>query len=177
MKQIQKTKDMVKMALLMAMNCVSAYIIIPVPFSLSPVSLQPMLVMLLAFMLKPKQVFFTMSAYLLMGLAGVPVFTGGASGPGKLFGPTGGYIIGFLFAAVLVSMLKGKYSFVRYALVSILVGVPVIYLLGMGQLMFVTGMGWQEAFLAGVLPFLPMEIVKCLGAAYIAKHLNAALKM
>ena len=84
------TRDMVKMALLMAMNCVSAYVIIPLPFSLSPISLQTVFVNLLGFLLTPRQVVIAMSAYLLMGLVGIPVFTGGASGPGKLFGPTGG---------------------------------------------------------------------------------------
>lgn len=88
-------REMVKMALLMAMNCVSAYVIIPLPFSLSPISLQTVFVNLLGFLLTPRQVLITMCAYLLMGLAGLPVFTGGTAGPGKLFGPTGGYIFGF----------------------------------------------------------------------------------
>ena len=70
-------REMVKMALLMAMNCVSAYVIIPLPFSLSPISLQTVFVNLLGFLLTPRQVLITMCAYLLMGLAGLPVFTGG----------------------------------------------------------------------------------------------------
>ena len=64
-------REMVKMALLMAMNCVSAYVIIPLPFSLSPISLQTVFVNLLGFLLTPRQVLITMCAYLLMGLAGV----------------------------------------------------------------------------------------------------------
>ena len=63
-------REMVKMALLMAMNCVSAYVIIPLPFSLSPISLQTVFVNLLGFLLTPRQVLITMCAYLLMGLAG-----------------------------------------------------------------------------------------------------------
>ena len=66
-------REMVKMALLMAMNCVSAYVIIPLPFSLSPISLQTVFVNLLGFLLTPRQVLITMCAYLLMGLAGLPV--------------------------------------------------------------------------------------------------------
>ena len=93
-------REMVKMALLMAMNCVSAYVIIPLPFSLSPISLQTVFVNLLGFLLTPRQVLITMCAYLLMGLAGLPVFTGGTAGPGKLFGPTGGYIFGFMLTAL-----------------------------------------------------------------------------
>ncbi len=167
---------MVKMALLMAMNCVSAYIIIPLPFSLSPISLQTVFVNLLGFLLTPRQVLITMCAYLLMGLAGIPVFTGGASGPGKLFGPTGGYIFGFLLAALLISWLRGNnYSFKRCALLGVLIGIPAIYLPGVVQLNLLTGIGWEKALLTGAVPFIPMDIVKCLAAAYITAPIQRAI--
>lgn len=141
-------REMVKMALLMAMNCVSAYVIIPLPFSLSPISLQTVFVNLLGFLLTPRQVLITMCAYLLMGLAGLPVFTGGTAGPGKLFGPTGGYIFGFLVAALIISWLRGNnYGFKRCAFLGVVIGIPVIYLLGVAQLKFITGIGWEEPLL------------------------------
>ena len=105
---VNKTAEMTKMALMVAMNCVSAYIIIPLPFSLSPLALQTLIVNLTGYVLNAKQAFMTMLVYLLVGLAGVPVFTGGSAGPGKLFGPTGGYIIGFLFTAVFLAYFKGE---------------------------------------------------------------------
>lgn len=166
---VTKTAEMTKMALLIAMNCVSAYIIIPLPFSLSPIALQTMFVNLVAFLLTPKQTFIAMFTYILIGLAGIPVFTGGTAGPAKLFGPTGGYIFGFLVAGVLISMLRGSgYSFKRYCLVGVGIGVPVIYLLGALQLKLVTGMNWEAVMLTGVLPFIPLDVVKCIGAAFLA---------
>ena len=166
------TKDLTKIALLVAMNCVSAYIIIPLPFSLSPLALQTLIVNLVALILTPKQAFMTMLVYILLGLAGVPVFTGGTAGPGKLFGPTGGYILAFLPAVVLMAWLKGKtYNFLRYTLVTICVGIPVIYVLGVAQLMALTGLGIKEAFVMGVLPFLLGDIVKAVGASYISKKI------
>lgn len=166
---ITKTAEMTKMALLIAMNCVSAYIIIPLPFSLSPIALQTMFVNLVAFLLTPKQTFIAMFTYILIGLAGIPVFTGGTAGPAKLFGPTGGYIFGFLVAGVLISMLKGSaYNFKRYCLVGVGIGVPVVYLLGALQLKLVTGMNWEAVMLTGVLPFIPLDVVKCIGAAFLA---------
>lgn len=166
---ITKTAEMTKMALLIAMNCVSAYIIIPLPFSLSPIALQTMFVNLVAFLLTPKQTFIAMFTYILIGLAGIPVFTGGTAGPAKLFGPTGGYIFGFLVAGVLISMLKGSvYSFKRYCLVGVGIGVPVIYIIGALQLKLVTGMNWEAVMLTGVLPFVPLDVVKCIGAAFLA---------
>ena len=109
---INKTAEMTKMALLIAMNCISAYIIIP-----------------------------------------------------------------FLAAAVIISALRGiEYNFKRYALVSIGLGIPVIYLLGAMQLKFVTGMDWTAVIMTGVLPFIPLDIVKCLGAVFLAGPIQRVFK-
>lgn len=170
---VNKTAEMTKMALMVAMNCVSAYIIIPLPFSLSPLALQTLIVNLTGYVLNAKQAFMTMLVYLLVGLAGVPVFTGGSAGPGKLFGPTGGYIIGFLVTAVLLAYFKGeKYNFKRYALLGCVIGIPLIYVFGVVQLKLITGMPWDKAILTGALPFIPLDIVKCLAAAVIAGPIN-----
>lgn len=170
---VNKTAEMTKMALMVAMNCVSAYIIIPLPFSLSPLALQTLIVNLTGYVLNAKQAFMTMLVYLLVGLAGVPVFTGGSAGPGKLFGPTGGYIIGFLVTAVFLAYFKGeKYNFKRYALLGCVIGIPLIYVFGVVQLKLITGMLWDKAILTGALPFIPLDIVKCLAAAVIAGPIN-----
>lgn len=170
---VNKTAEMTKMALMVAMNCVSAYIIIPLPFSFSPLALQTLIVNLTGYVLNAKQAFMTMLVYLLVGLAGVPVFTGGSAGPGKLFGPTGGYIIGFLFTAVFLAYFRGeKYSFKRYALLGCVIGIPLIYVFGVVQLKLITGMGWDKAIMTGALPFIPLDIVKCLAAAVIAGPIN-----
>ena len=170
---VNKTAEMTKMALMVAMNCVSAYIIIPLPFSLSPLALQTLIVNLTGYVPNARQAFMTMLVYLLVGLAGVPVFTGGSAGPGKLFGPTGGYIIGFLFTAVFLAYFRGeKYSFKRYALLGCVIGIPLIYVFGVVQLKLITGMGWDKAIMTGALPFIPLDIVKCLAAAVIAGPIN-----
>ena len=157
---VNKTAEMTKMALMVAMNCVSAYIIIPLPFSLSPLALQTLIVNLTGYVLNAKQAFMTMLVYLLVGLAGVPVFTGGN-------------IIGFLFTAVFLAYFKGeKYSFKRYALLGCVIGIPLIYVFGVVQLKLITGMGWDKAIMTGALPFIPLDIVKCLAAAVIAGPIN-----
>lgn len=163
------TREMTKMALMVALNCISAYIIIPLPFSLSPIALQTLVVNLTGYVLNAKQAAMTMIAYLLVGLAGVPVFTGGTAGPGKLFGPTGGYLFGFALWAVLLAFLRGSdYSFKRYALIGCIIGVPFIYVFGVVQLQLITHMGWSKAVMTGALPFIPLDIVKCCAAAYVA---------
>lgn len=173
---INKTADMTKMALMVAMNCISAYIIIPLPFSMSPIALQTLIVNLTGYLLTAKQAFITMLVYLLVGLAGVPVFTGGSGGPGKLFGPTGGYLFGFLVTAVFLAYTRGeKYNFKRYALLGCVIGVPLIYAFGVTQLKFVTGMDWTKALMTGALPFIPLDIVKCLAAAALAYPIQRAI--
>lgn len=168
-----KTLELTRLALLIAMNCVSAYIVIPLPFSLSPIVLQTLVVNLVAFLLSPKQAFITMFVYILIGLVGIPVFTGGSAGPAKIFGPTGGYIWGYLVAAVLIAWLKGnKYNFKRYASIGVGLGIPVIYLLGAIQLKLLTDMNWEVVFLIGVLPFIPLDIVKCIVAVILARPIG-----
>jgi len=167
------TRELTKISLLVAMNCISAYIIIPLPFSMSPLALQTLVVNLVALLLTPRQAFLTMLVYLLLGLAGVPVFTGGTAGPGKLFGPTGGYIWAFLPAVAAMAWARGReYNFWRYTLVTTLIGMPVIYGLGMLQLMLVTGMNWWQAVVMGVLPFVIGDVAKAVCAALLVKKLD-----
>lgn len=167
------TRELTKISLLVAMNCVSAYIVIPLPFSMSPLALQTLVVNLVSLLLTPRQAFLTMLVYILLGLAGVPVFTGGTAGPAKLFGPTGGYIWAFLPAVVLMALAKGReYNFSSYAMVTILLGMPLIYFFGVVQMMFLTGMNWWQAVVMGVLPFVAGDVVKGVCAALLAKKIN-----
>ena len=167
------TKELTKISLLVAMNCISAYIIIPLPFSMSPIGLQTLVVNMVALLLSPKKAALTIFVYLLLGLAGVPVFTGGTAGPAKLFGPTGGYILGFLPAVFAMSLAKGeKYNFTRYLFVTIFIGMPIIDILGVAQLIFVTGLNWWEATLMGVVPFVLGDLAKALGSVLLAKKIT-----
>lgn len=168
----EKTMRLTRIALLIALNCISAYLIIPLPFSLSPIAMQTLIVNLVAFLLPPKDAAVTMLAYIGIGIIGVPVFTGGTSGPGKMFGPTGGYIWAYVAAVYLMSLCKGKeYSFKRYSLVAVCIGIPVIYLGGVLQLKGITAMPWSAVFMSGVVPFIPLDIVKSILAAALARPL------
>ena len=113
-------RSMTKIALCVAFCCVTAWISFPLPFTLSMISALTLAMGLTAFVLTPKETFIAIAVYILIGLCGLPVFNGGTSGPGKLFGPTGGFILIWLLAYPLVSALKGTTpNFRRYALVGI----------------------------------------------------------
>ena len=102
-----KTKELTIMALFAALLCVSSYISIPLPFSPVVLTLQTLVVNLIALILPPKKAVLTVVVWILLGAVGLPVFSGGVGGPAKLFGPTGGYIFGFVAAVWLISLLKG----------------------------------------------------------------------
>jgi biotin transport system substrate-specific component len=164
---------MVFASLFAALTAAGAYIQIPIPFSPVPFTLQVLFVLLAGSMLKSKWGSLSMIVYALLGIAGLPVFSGGSSGIGVILGPTGGYIIGFILAAYVIGKLSEKTEnnsrrrFVINAF-NMSIGILVIYTCGVFQLMMVAEMGFSTAFALGVLPFLPGEILKTAVAAYIA---------
>lgn len=171
-----KTQELTKMALFSALLCVSAYIVIPLPFSPVSLTAQTFIINLMALLLPPQQAAYTLLLYILLGFMGLPVFSGATGGPGRLFGPTGGYIFSWLVAVPLMSLLKGSsYHFRRYCAVTIVVGMPAIYLIGTLYLKLLTGMEWMAAFTAAVLPFIPLDLFKCVAAALAAKPIQLGL--
>lgn len=166
-------RKMVFASLFAALTAAGAYIQIPIPISPVPVTLQVFFVLLAGSMLKSKWGSLSMIIYTLLGVAGLPVFSGGSSGVGVLLGPTGGYIFGFIIAASLIGKLAEKAeSAGRSGLVinifNMSAGILVIYALGIFQLMMVAEIGLRTALTLGVLPFIPGEIIKTAVAAYIA---------
>jgi biotin transport system substrate-specific component len=164
---------MVFASLFAALTAAGAYIQIPIPFSPVPVTLQVFFVLLAGSILKSKWGSLSMIVYTLLGIAGLPVFAGGSSGIGVLFGPTGGYIIGFILAAYVIGKLSEKTenpekSNLLINAFNMSIGVLIIYGCGISQLMIAAKIGPGTAFTLGVIPFLPGEVVKTAVAAYIA---------
>lgn len=177
MKTDFKIQDITKISLCVAILCVTSYLVIPLPFSPVVIGFQTIMVNLIGLMFKPKEAGITVLVYLLMGLIGLPVFSAGTSGPGKLFGPTGGFYFGFLAAVILISLLKGKKnSFMRYCIVTIAVGVPVQHAFAILFMCFHNGWNVEAAFLTVSLPFIVGDVVKCVMASTIGVALNRVLR-
>lgn len=167
-----KTLTIAKVTLMTAFLAVASYIVIPLPFAVAAISVQTLVVNLIALLLSPVEAGVTILVYILLGAVGLPVFNAGNGGLNYLLGPTGGFFIGFLVEVILISMLKGKkYSISRYSIVTVFVGIPVLYVFAVGWMAAVTGMTLNAAFLTGCVPFLPMDAVKCVAASLIAKPL------
>ena len=103
-------KRLTLLAMMLALISVSSYIAIPLPFSDAKITAQTMIVNLIGLLIAPQDTILVMASWLLLGLCGVPVFSGGSAGPGKLLGPSGGYYIGFLVVAFLISLFCRKWK-------------------------------------------------------------------
>jgi len=140
---------------------VGAQVALPLPGSPVPVTLQTFAVLLLALLLGPRRSTAAVALYLAEGLAGMPVFTPGATlGFARLAGPTGGYLLGFLPAAWLVGTLaqRGLDRRVPTALLTMALGMAVILASGVAWLAWFAG--FEYAIQAGLIPFLPGEAAK-----------------
>lgn len=109
--------------------------------------------------------------YVLLGLAGLPVYSGGSSGIIHLVGPTGGYLIGFIFGSYVTGRIAWRmHSFKNYFVASI-AGIFVIYSFGSLSLLL-----WFKdpfkIFLVGALPFLPIDLIKSFVAVQVALRMK-----
>ena len=95
------TRKLVLIALMTAITCIFAPMAIPIPVSPVPISLTNLVIMISIYVLGFKDATISYIVYLLLGLVGLPVFSGFTGGLGKLAGPTGGYLIGFIFLALI----------------------------------------------------------------------------
>lgn len=144
---------------------------IHLPWTPVPVTLQTFWVLLSAVILGRRYGPLSLGFYLGIGAAGAPWFAGGASGLGVLTGTTGGYLVGFLVAAVLVGLVTDSWVEARrfrVLLPVMLAGTAVIHLLGMAQLALVLDVGLGRAWVLGSLPFLAGDVVKAAAAAGLA---------
>lgn len=169
-------RGMVYASLFGALTAVGAYIIIPLPPV--PITLQTLFLGLAGTLLGGRLGALSQVVYLLLGIIGLPVFAGGKAGIGVLFGPTGGYLIGFVVAAFVVgklAALKERPGFAWLCL-SLVAGTAVVYALGVFQLSLVARLAPLKALAVGVLPFLPGDGIKIVLTAWIAIKLRDRLR-
>jgi biotin transport system substrate-specific component len=137
---------------------VAAQIAIPFPGSPVPVTAQTFALLVVGIALGARRGALALALYLLEGALGLPVFAGGASGPGTLIGPTAGYLLAFPLAALVAGALAtSRSSWLRIAVASI-ASHAVIFVFGLVWL--ARFVGAEQVVATGLLPFLPGEVVK-----------------
>lgn len=160
-----------------ALTGLAAQIYIPLPFSPVPITLQTFAVLVTGVALGARLGGASQALYVGIGAAGVPWFTGATAGLGTIFGPTGGYIVGFVVAAVVVGFVTDRVVTSRGLLgLTVLLGAVnfvVIYGIALPWLF-----GWltltsggtatiADVLTVGLLPYIPGDVVKVIGAAFI----------
>lgn len=169
-----KTQKLTIMAICITLLCISSYIAFPLPFTPTPVTAQTVMINVIALLLKPKEVMVTVGLYLLIGVMGFPVFAGGVSGLAPFVSPNGGFILAFLIVAPIMSLVKeiSASNFKAYLLITIWIGMPMIYVIGALWMSLVTQMDLKTAVSVAVLPFIVGDVLKCFMACILVLRLQ-----
>jgi len=176
-----KSRGLALSAVFASLLAVSALISIPLgAISPVPITLQVLIVYLIAMILGPSYGALSCLLYLLLGLAGFPVFAGGTSGIQHLVGPTGGYLFSFPLAVFVGGFLsRGSRGSNRSNLIcfSIAAGVMLLIIYGIGMawlsVEYLNG-NLYEGFISGVVPFIAFDILKAVIAVPIAFRVRRA---
>ena len=142
------TFQMALIAVMAAITCILGPLSIPIPISPVPISLTNLAIYLTVCLLGWKFGTISYLIYLLIGIAGLPVFSGFSSGFAKLLGPTG---CGFAFE---------KFSNRGMQIVGLAIGTIVAYIFGTAWLAIEAHLTFYQALLAGVIPYIPGDLVK-----------------
>jgi len=144
---------------------------IQTPFTLVPATMQTFVVLFLGMILGYKLAAAAVVLYLIEGLIGLPVFAKGG-GLAYLLGPTGGYLIGFIFTAFFAGMIKIKNDPI-VIFIYLLFSVSAAYIVGLLGLWNYMGLdkSFNQVFLVGAQPFLLIEIYKILILTVLSKQI------
>ncbi|HEY1721816.1 MAG TPA: biotin transporter BioY [Magnetospirillaceae bacterium] len=152
---------------------VSAHV--KVPFWPVPMTMQTFVVLMIGATYGWRLAGTTLVAYLIEGVAGLPVFTGGV-GPLYMAGPTGGYLVGFAISAIVAGWLveRGMTRRPVGALLTFLFADALVFVLGVGYLSTLIGM--DKAIAGGLLPFLAGEALKIVLATALTVAVSPSLR-
>lgn len=171
------TRGMIYASLFGALTAMGA--LISIPLQPVPVTLQTLFLYLAGSLLGGGLGALSQTVYIMLGVIGLPVFSGGKAGLGVLMGPTGGYLVGFVAGA----FVTGKIARLRpdggllWLVSAMLAGTAALYALGVLQLALVGRLSLAKAAAAGVLPFLPGDALKIAAASVIALKVRDRIRI
>lgn len=170
-----RTKQMVLIALMTAVTCVLGPLSIPLPFSPIPISLTNFAIFLAIFVLGMKNGTISFIIYLLLGAVGVPVFSSFRGGFQVLAGPTGGYLIGFIFLALIMGFALDHFDRKLVpTIIGMIIGMAVCYAFGTVWLAKLLSLSFKEGLMMGVIPYLAGDAAKIIIAAIVGPKLYGA---
>ena len=170
-----RTKQMVLIALMTAVTCVLGPLSIPLPFSPVPISLTNFAIFLAIFVLGMKSGTISFIIYLLLGAVGVPVFSSFRGGFQVLAVPTGGYLIGFIFRALIMGFALDHFDRKLVpTIIGMIIGMAVCYAFGTVWLAKLLSLSFKEGLMMGVIPYLAGDAAKIIIAAIVGPKLYGA---
>lgn len=170
----QSLTDGLISAMMTALLCVLAPITIPV--GVVPVSMSTLLIFVLIYGMGWKRTLLSVGLYLLLGMMGLPVFSGHTGGVQKLFGATGGYLLGYLPMTAIAGwgITHSRKRWVQ--VLAMLLGEAALYLLGTAWFCMQAGTDVLAALAVCVYPFLPLDVAKIVAAALLGENLKKRLE-
>lgn len=167
------TAQMAAIALMTAVTCVLGPLAIPIVVSPVPLSLTNLVLFLSIYILKTKKALISYLIYLLLGIAGLPVFSGFSGGLGKLAGPTGGYLVGFIFMILVSGLLIERFSSKRLICAGALVlGALICNAFGTAWLCWQLKVDFGAGLAMGVIPYLPGDAAKIILAVIAGPEIS-----
>ena len=149
-----------------------------VPIGVIPISLTNLIIYFAVYILGWKGTTVSYIVYILLGLVGLPVFSGFQGGPAKLVGPTGGYLLGFVFITLVAGFctdkVKGKLK-VPVTIVGMIISTAICYFFGTVWFMAQTGDDLTTSLGLCVFPFIPFDLAKMVIASIIGMPVRMAL--
>lgn len=163
-------------ALMTAVLCVLGPWALLLPFSPIPVSLCTLGVYFAIILLGMRHGTISVLLYLLLGLVGLPVFTGFTGGPAKVFGPTGGYLVGYIFIALICGFVAERFPGKHViCFLGMCLGTVICYFLGSMWMAYQLELSLGKVFVIGVLPYIPGDLVKIVIASSTGRTLRKYL--
>jgi biotin transport system substrate-specific component len=176
-KEHMSTRGMVLTSLFAALTALGA--MISIPLQPVPIVLSNLFMNMAAALLGGPLGALSQVIYIFIGSLGLPVFSGGKAGIGVLFGPTGGYLIGYVLGAFLIGkmvMMKKEAGFAWLAF-SMAAGLVVVYTAGVLQLSYVASLSLGKAIAVGVLPFVPGDVLKIAVASIVTLKMRERIRL
>lgn len=160
-KKRMSTAQMTVTALMTAITCALGPIAVPIPISPVPISLTNLVIYFMAYVLGAKYATVSYILYVLIGTVGLPVFSGFSGGLGKLAGPTGGYLVGFIFLAAIAGYFVERFpKSIAMHVTGMVIGTVISYIFGTAWLAGQLGIGFAAGLGVGVIPYLPGDAIK-----------------
>jgi len=159
------------------LTSLGAFVRIPLPFTPVPITLQTFFVLLSGAFLGSSLGGITQLSYIILGISGLPIFTGAGSGLFYLLGPTAGYLFGFIFASFFAGrFLKYSQSNLLFTFGIFCLADLILLACGTIWLKFLFGYPFTKLLFIGFIPFIPGDLLKAGVAAYLYLKLKFRLK-